>query len=225
MATEVSKIEDLAHQQRHSTKLLPLILEKRDQDRGGDNCDAVDEMSIKAERDLTARDEVALGGVRSWLEEIEHVADVKNSTPSSDHQEGGEDVILPMLYSLRKSLINRIMGEFWLIFDLKWEAQVTRCAGNSPTSSGESSALKASDDTTLPSSQSKRNKYNDEDELPDDKGNKKPRRQTNIPGSSKGLKSRARFACPFRKHDPQKYNIYSHRVCTLTHWDTIARVK
>ncbi|KAH8780531.1 hypothetical protein F5882DRAFT_259698, partial [Hyaloscypha sp. PMI_1271] len=33
------------------------------------------------------------------------------------------------------------------------------------------------------------------------------------------------FACPFRKHDPQKYSIHSHRVCALTSWDTIARVK
>jgi hypothetical protein len=136
MATEVSKTEDLAHQQRRSTKLLPLILEDRDQCHGRDDCDAVNEMSIKAERDLTAENEFALGAVHSWLQEIEYVADVKNFTPSSDHQERGEDIILPMLYYLRKNLIDRIMGEFWLTFDPKWEAKVTRCAGNSPTSSG-----------------------------------------------------------------------------------------
>jgi hypothetical protein len=33
------------------------------------------------------------------------------------------------------------------------------------------------------------------------------------------------FACLFRKHDPGRYSICSHRACTLSHWASIARVK
>jgi hypothetical protein len=34
-----------------------------------------------------------------------------------------------------------------------------------------------------------------------------------------------RFACPFHKHDPHTYNIRNYRLCALSGWPTIARVK
>ncbi|KAM7188267.1 hypothetical protein V8F20_010644, partial [Naviculisporaceae sp. PSN 640] len=56
----------------------------------------------------------------------------------------------------------------------------------------------------------------DEDDLSRDPGNAASRHGHN------GIK---RFACPFRKHDPQTYNIHDHQVCTVNAWPTIPRLK
>lgn len=56
----------------------------------------------------------------------------------------------------------------------------------------------------------------DEDDLSRDPGNASSRHSPN------GIK---RFACPFRKHDPQTYNIHDHQVCTVNAWPTIPRLK
>jgi Zinc finger, C2H2 type len=34
-----------------------------------------------------------------------------------------------------------------------------------------------------------------------------------------------KFACPYRKHNPGKYNINNHRTCAASGWDSIPRVK
>ena len=34
-----------------------------------------------------------------------------------------------------------------------------------------------------------------------------------------------RLACPFRKHDPFTYSIHNHKICALSPWPSIARLK
>jgi hypothetical protein len=231
VAAVVGKTGDFSHQKRIPIRRLPFISEEPDQDSSKSACDALHEVSIKIEKDSNTEEidnEVTTGGICSWLEDVVHVVHPKSSLMSDHSKEEHEKITSPILDSLRDGLIDRIMDKFWLAFDQKWKAQANQCAGNSPTSSGESSAHDNPENICSSTSQStfsvKRQKSSD-DELPDENGNKKPRRQTNFSGPSKGLNSQGRFACPFRKHDPQKYNMYNRRVCALTHWDTIARVK
>lgn len=64
--------------------------------------------------------------------------------------------------------------------------------------------------------------FNDEDEDDDDDGDgyrPSSSLSKHSPGSTK------RFACPFRKHDPAKYNIQEHEVCTVRSWSAISRLK
>jgi hypothetical protein len=60
----------------------------------------------------------------------------------------------------------------------------------------------------------------------DDKDDRLPRRPNNDslrPVDQEPID--IELACPFRKHDPRKYTIYSSQVCALSHWGTIARLK
>jgi hypothetical protein len=227
--TLVSKIGDSDNQHRIPIRSLPFIPEEPGKEPNANASDAVDEVLIKIERGFKSeeveRDEVVAGGVRSWLDQINHTTEIRASESTSNPEEAWDNVTLSILSSRRSSLIDGIMDKFWSKFDQSWEAQATQRAGNSLSSSGEGSArgtpeasVSSTSQSTLPS---KRQRF--DDEQPDESGNKK-RRQPNV-GSSKGPQSQVKFACPFRKHDPQKYNMYNHRVCALKHWDTIARVK
>jgi hypothetical protein len=146
-------------------------------------------------------------------------------SPFDSQEEEQDNLVLPILDSMRQALVERIMDEFYLIFNQNWEAQITQCpAEYSSTSRGGKGSRKLVDNTSTPSSQQKRQRSQDEDSA-DESGSKKPRRRRGGPRPPSELDSLSRFACPFRKHDPQRYNIHSHRVCALTSWDTIARVK
>jgi hypothetical protein len=136
-----------------------------------------------------------------------------------------DDIILPILDPMRQALVERIMDEFYLIFNQDWAARITQCPEGCSSTSGDGKGRGTPvDKVSLPTSQRKRQRSHDEDSA-DESGNKKSRRQHGGPRPPSELNNLARFACPFRKHNPQKYNIYSHRVCALTSWDTIARVK
>ncbi|KAM7193996.1 hypothetical protein V8F33_007502 [Rhypophila sp. PSN 637] len=47
----------------------------------------------------------------------------------------------------------------------------------------------------------------------------------NASSSKSSLTGGTRFVCPFRKHDPQTYNLHDHQVCTVHTWPTIPRLK
>ena len=136
-----------------------------------------------------------------------------------------DDHILPILGLMRQALVERIMDEFWIVFNQDWATGITQHSGGSPTSVDSNDRVTSAEKESFSSSQQKRQR-SDKEDSPDESGNKKPRRQGGHgPRPSSRLTDLARFACPFRKHDPQKYSIHSHRVCALTSWDTIARVK
>lgn len=220
--------EGFTFQHPSPPKMLPLLLEQ-DQEHSDNDYDKMDELPIKVERYLginkVDRDEGASNGDSDRLDGAGPSVDTESVKSASDHsKEERECLVLSMLDSLRNSLIDRVMDEFWLTIDQKWNAQASQCAGSSPTSSGEGSARENPEASASSSFQSKRQR-DDRHGQPGDDNNKRPRRQSTYPGSSKGLRGQPRFACPFRKRDNQKYNIYDHRVCALTNWDTIARVK
>jgi hypothetical protein len=136
-----------------------------------------------------------------------------------------DDHILPFLDLMRQALVERIMDEFWIVFNQDWATEITQHSGGSPNSVDSKDRVTSAENESFSSSQQKRQR-SDKEDSPDESGNKKPRRQGGHgPRPSGRLTDLARFACPFRKHDPQKYSIHSHRVCALTSWDTIARVK
>lgn len=97
----------------------------------------------------------------------------------------------------------------------------------SPPSSAEASTSSSS--TGLPRMQStpnprKRpvsNGEHDESEDENWKNTKKPRRKVGTSSNNQSYE----LACPYRKHDPLKYNVQQWRTCVLTPHKTIARVK
>jgi hypothetical protein len=143
------------------------------------------------------------------------------------------DFIAPVLDPMRQALVDRVMDEFWIMFNrgagMGLRVRAREPPGTSESSSEPTRSTTSSNGTSLQPSQRKRQRGNDDD--PDDDNNNPNNNNQNDLGkphqsyhSSRTFESK-RFACPFLKHDPRTYNIYSHRVCSLSHWDKISRVK
>jgi len=130
-----------------------------------------------------------------------------------------------ILDPVREDLVDRIMDEFWNLFDQNWDTNFTECT-TSTTSSEALGATPSTPSTSAPSRQiqRKRQRLDDDDDGPEDDKDRKSRQPRRLPAPGAEADG-ARFACPFRKHNPRQYNIYNNRVCALSHWQSIARVK
>jgi hypothetical protein len=113
-------------------------------------------------------------------------------------------------------------------FDPKWVAQLTDRAGPRGSVSSSTTMSKSAADSATNSSLSnqgpKRSRNNDggpssdgEDDAPG-----QPRLNLRRPQNSDAS---LKLACPFRKHDPGKYNLGSYRICATTPWESIMRLK
>lgn len=135
----------------------------------------------------------------------------------------GQDTIGHLLDPIRRGLVDRVMEGFWNIFDQEWDSNITKCTAESTSSSTVTTTSASSGSATSPPIQRKRQRGNENDNLEDDK-----ERKSRVPRRNPAMSDEddaARFACPFRKHNPRQYNIYNNRVCALSHWSSIARVK
>jgi hypothetical protein len=137
----------------------------------------------------------------------------------------------PILDRTKNELVDRIMEDFWRMFNDRWPADVRQNTGNScqGSNSGRSSTVDGNNDgSSITSGRSFKRRRIDEEGKSNDKsnddgqGHQSPDHCTTDIEPNAGL----RFACPFRKHDSRKYDIYFHRgICAVSYWGTIARVK
>jgi hypothetical protein len=136
-----------------------------------------------------------------------------------------ERIMTPILDPARQAMVDRVMEEFWVIFNTRWSSNVRQRAGDSHQESGPSGSTVTNQNTAQSrSTQRKRKRVGDENDP--DRGSDKSYRPPSQSMALGGVPTDSpRFACPFRKHDPCRYSIYSHRACALSHWASIARVK
>ena len=144
----------------------------------------------------------------------------------TDHLcENPEHTLEEILDPMRQALVNRVMEEFWVIFNQTWSANITQHAGDSSTApSFPMGGTGLSGQTTSGTSHRKRQRSDDDEGPPDENNEKRPQQPEKSPKSI-DPGDQPRFACPFRKHNPRRYNVHSHSVCALSSWETIARVK
>jgi hypothetical protein len=151
-----------------------------------------------------------------------------------DKKEFGPPILDPMM----EKLVDRVMEEFWVIFgavmftdpesageieSLVDGDQVSTDGNNTTgTMTGFSSSYSSTSDQHARTGQHKRLREEQEEDNPNNQRKQQPPKQFPLPAA--GLKT-IRFACPFRKHDPRMYTVYSHRNCALSGWTTIARIK
>ena len=132
----------------------------------------------------------------------------------------------PVLTPMKRALVDRIMKDFWIIFNQEWSANIHKCSG-SPSTSSSTSAIQGAHAVTESSStnKQKRQREDDDDSNSREDGNEDPAWRKDCPSETQNKKKK--FACPYRKRDPRKYNYCtrSWRTCALTSFDTIARVK
>jgi hypothetical protein len=135
-----------------------------------------------------------------------------------------QDITRSVLEPVRENLVDSVMNEFWAIFNQEWESGVNQRDGGSRNSSDGSTTSTSSSaaQASTGNSQRKRQRMDSESTEDDESRDVKVRQQLKPRRESDDS---MKFACPFRKHDNSTYNIYTHRVCALSSWQTIARVK
>jgi hypothetical protein len=144
----------------------------------------------------------------------------------------GESLIGPVLTPMKRALVEGIMKDFWVIFNQEWLANIRKCT-NSPSAPSSASnppgSSPSSDKSSRkPNGSQRKRGYNDDDDgSPEDDSNEDPKRPRTTPFPPEAQKENVKFACPYRKHNPRKYNhcIRTWRSCALTSFESVARVK
>ncbi|KAL5314874.1 hypothetical protein ACEPPN_017524 [Leptodophora sp. 'Broadleaf-Isolate-01'] len=138
-----------------------------------------------------------------------------------------QDLLQSVLDPRRQALVEKIMDEFWQIWDSDWSSGIKQCASQSPSSTGDVQApqsIACSSTGTARQQKRQRQDSNERDEN-DENDDDFPRRPTKRTLLSGKLSSGKKFACPFRKYNPAKYSINEYHTCALTGQDTISRLK
>jgi hypothetical protein len=134
------------------------------------------------------------------------------------------------LEPVKREMVDRLMEEFWIIFHQKWSTGFRTCPsnpGDSASTSRSTFGFELGRGTLAGGNpgggrngdeRDDENFGNDPKDGPGGKG-KEPEFSPNTD------QTRARFACPYRKHNPRKYCVRDWRTCVLTPHNTVARVK
>ena len=142
----------------------------------------------------------------------------------------------PILDRERRSLVDRVMEEFWVIFGNTLVADSESPVGSDSVVDGDQVPSNGSDDQRMTRSSSsftggqftsngEQKRKRDEQEENDNNNNQRKQNPLERPILPSAGAHTVRFACPFRKHNPRTYNMYTHRSCALSGWTTIARIK
>jgi hypothetical protein len=125
-----------------------------------------------------------------------------------------------------QGILHRFMNEFWILINQDWTADCTQNGNDSSQSHTTTSGdIASSQPSTQQTSTAKRGRDNDRELPPDENGDERRRRPKTGPMPLLNTKTPKLFACPFRKHWPQKYNLLHYRACVEGCFDSISRVK
>jgi hypothetical protein len=129
------------------------------------------------------------------------------------------------LSNVKDGLVECLMKEFWDNAN-QTLTSIMRTHGSSADSSSPSSENNGNIRQQLQiSAPGKRSREDGNDEPPEqdgERGSKKPKSVLTLIENSG---ERHHFACPYRKHDPRKYNVNQWATCALTAREGVARVK
>jgi hypothetical protein len=91
-------------------------------------------------------------------------------------------------------------------FNQDWATGVTQCSPGSKSESNSSFRTSSNHSTT---SSNSKHPHERKDDPPsnEDEDSRSSKRPTILASSSKDLNDNLKFACPYRKHDPRKYNV------------------
>jgi hypothetical protein len=148
----------------------------------------------------------------------------EHSSSTENSEEGGiDDLAYPTLNRETKKLIKRLLRRVeWTLF----RSGFVQCAKRGQNTSKEEGNINLHSNTGSPSNFSNNKKRSRDsrdrasDDEQDDQRNKRNKSKSTVELSSL---AGPRFACPFFKHDPQRY--ISCRTCAGPGWPTIHRLK
>jgi hypothetical protein len=124
-------------------------------------------------------------------------------------------------------MIDRVMDQFWQFYDQEWDfpAEEDPEDADAPTGNEKSTEVTSQSSSTSQSKrrQLKRSRGDGNDDAPaDEDNNGLSRLPDDVDG---GSSQNTKFACPFRKHDPYTYSVHTHKICALSPWPSISRLK
>ena len=130
------------------------------------------------------------------------------------------------LAQLRPGLVEMIMQELWSIFNNNSNSGVTKRMGSTTSlTPSTTSSLSSRRTSTFVSTSGKRLAEDEGDDWSmGDNNGRYPKKPKNPPPGS-NAQNPVKFACPFRKHNPHRYGIGSHRLCALSALPNVSRVK
>lgn len=132
----------------------------------------------------------------------------------------------------KQASVNRIMDEFYVVFNQEWTVSLKRATGSPATGSSplesrpsESSVRRSS------SGQSRKRRLRDDEGSPHDDDENNPKKPKPISKPSDTPSAGFHFACPYYKHDPERYGLNhessnpAYRSCAVKKFASIARMK
>ena len=154
-----------------------------------------------------------------------HLSD-SDRLPSENQEPLIRDVLDPM----KKEIVDRLMEEFWIIFNRNWPTGARLCpaapGSNCPSTLG---GFSRSDNSSGNYSGGRRKAYGGrgqgDKEHTDDGQEEGSGEPSNPPNSAPNSSEPIEFACPYRKRNPRKYCMRDWRSCALNPLKKVARVK
>ena len=149
-----------------------------------------------------------------------------SSFPDSPNSTERTNIVRPVLSPLKQDLVNRVMVEFYRLFDTSF--RIRRHEDGAGESGSQDTPIreqsqKTSDGTSGPGGQKRKSR--DGDSSPPDGGNDDPNKRGKVGPSTPASKlPRGRkLACPFFKHNPSEH--LTNRACVYPGFPNISRVK
>jgi hypothetical protein len=142
-----------------------------------------------------------------------------------DDADSEDDTLMISLVMKRKTeLVDRMMDLLWNNFNQYWDRGLRQCGSRLESGSEHVTTLRTP--SREPDDKKGRKRSRDDDDDDDQSSNGSGRqRKRNGKGSPEDLNELLKFACPYRKHNPQKYCAQDWRTCALTPHSDAARVK
>jgi hypothetical protein len=138
--------------------------------------------------------------------------------------ENNESFASGQMTSTKAQLVDRLMEDFWPIFNQRWRPGL-RHRGTTPDSSSSSSNSTPPRRGLSKGKGVKRFRGDGDEEDPGEESRKGAKRRFESSEPLDATDNTSPFACPFRKHNPRKYCIRNWARCALTAQSTVARVK
>lgn len=140
-------------------------------------------------------------------------------------EQGGQDPLVNQrLTTAQRSLVHRLMEEFWVIYTDLWQSENRQHGSTeSGSPSGSSGLTLGGIGSPKPGSSKRLRPSGDEDS--ENEQNRPSKKKGKEPIRSDSSETPQKFACPFRKRNPRKYCVQTWRTCALTPHTTVARVK
>ncbi|KAK0610070.1 hypothetical protein B0T17DRAFT_125858 [Bombardia bombarda] len=160
----------------------------------------------------------------------DHLSESSLSDMDAPSEFGGSSTAMGLWSRAVQQRADQVMRRIWLQYNVDWDQMITKCVGNEGHTSrgGEypypsrfqkpSSSQNAPDKGLRPSG---RRPTDDEDDEEEEEGSRLGSSMSKLPSPS----SLKKFACPFRKHNPQMFNLRDHEICANRAWSSISRLK